>query len=251
MFFYLSKTLYFLAMPVTLIILALLLSAFVKKYQKPLFWLGMGLFFLFTNLFLSNALVRWWEAEPVAIETLSRYDVGIVLGGITSDKEPRDRVHTSGAADRILHAVQLYRSGKIDKILVSGGTGKIIADEVKEAILLKRLLLMSMVPEEDILVEDNSRNTRENALFSRDLLQEAAPGQRYLLITSAFHMRRAKACFDKVGLEVGTFSVDFRSDEHKFTPDVLFIPTSAAIGNWEIIIRETLGMAAYRVSGYI
>ncbi len=251
MFFYLSKTLYFLAMPVTLIILVLLLSAFVKKYQKTLFWLGMGLCFLFTNLFLSNALVRWWEAEPVAIESLPHYDVGIVLGGITSDKEPRDRVHTSGAADRILHAVQLYRQGKIDKILVSGGTGKIIADEVKEAVLLKKLLLLSMVPEEDILVEDNSRNTRENALFSRDLLQAQAPGHRYLLITSAFHMPRAKACFDKVGLEVSTFSVDFRSDEHKFTPDILFIPGSAAIGHWEIIIREVLGMAAYWISGYI
>lgn len=251
MFFYLSKTLSFLAMPVTLILLALLLSNFVKRYRKQLFWLGIGLFFLFTNLFLSNALVRWWEDEPVAVDSLPTYDVGIVLGGITSDKEPRDRVHTSGAADRILHAVQLYRQGKIKKILVSGGTGKIIADEVKEAILLKRLLLQSMVPEEDILVEDNSRNTRENALFSRNLLQEEAPGQRYLLITSAFHMPRAKACFDKVGLVVDTFSVDFRSDEHKFTPDVLFIPSSAAIGNWEIIIREILGMTAYKLSGYI
>ena len=251
MFFYLSKTLYFLAMPVTLIIVALLLSAFYQKYRKQLFWLGMGLFFLFTNLFLGNALIRWWEDKPVAIDSLPKYGVGIVLGGITSDKEPRDRVHTSGAADRILHAVQLYRLGKIDKILVSGGTGKIIADEVKEATLLKRLLLLSQVPEEDILIEDNSRNTHENALFSQRILREKAPDQSYLLITSAFHMPRAKACFDKVGLEVDTFSVDFRSDEHKFTPDVLFIPSSAAIGNWEIIIREILGMAAYKVSGYI
>lgn len=239
-------------MPVTLVVMALLLSVIFKKHQKTFFWLGFGLLILFTNVFISNALLRWWEDEPVAVASLPRYDVGIVLGGITSDKEPRDRVHTSGAADRVLHAVQLYRQGKIDKILVSGGTGKILEDEVKEAVLLKRLLLLSNVPEEDILVEDASRNTYENALNSRDLLQDYSFGQqRYLLITSAFHMPRAKACFNKVGLEVDTFSADFRTDEHQFTPDVLFIPSSAAIGNWEIIIRELLGMVAYKVRGYI
>jgi uncharacterized SAM-binding protein YcdF (DUF218 family) len=252
MFFYLSKTLTFLAMPVTLIVLAFLLSWFLKKKRQTLFWVGMGLLLLFTNLFMSNALLRWWEDEPVAIESLSHYDIGIVLGGITSDKEPRDRVHTSGAADRILHVVQLYRLGKIDKILVSGGTGKIIEDEVKEAVLLERLLRLSKVPEEDILVEDASRNTYENALNSKDLLsQRSEAGHQYLLITSAFHMPRAKACFDKVGLKVDTFSADFRTDEHQFTPDALFIPSSAAIGNWEIVIRELLGMVAYKVRGYI
>lgn len=252
MFFYLSKTLYFLAMPVTLVVMALLLSVFVKKYRKLFFWLGLGLLLLFTNVFISNALLRWWEDEPVAIASLPRYDVGIVLGGITSDKEPRDRVHTTCAADRVLHAVQLYRLGKIDKILVSGGTGKIIEDEVKEAVLLQRLLRISRVPEADILVEDQSRNTHENALYSRDLLKQLSSGQqRYLLITSAFHMPRAKACFEKVGLEVDTFSADFRTDEHQFTPDVLFIPSSAAIGNLEIVIRELLGMLAYKIRGYI
>ena len=239
-------------MPVTLIVMALLLSVILKKHRQIFFWLGFGLLILFTNVFISNALLRWWEDEPVAVASLPRYDVGIVLGGITSDKEPRDRVHTSGAADRVLHAVQLYRQGKIDKILVSGGTGKILEDEVKEAVLLKRLLLLSKVPEENILVEDASRNTYENALNSRDLLQDYSFGQqRYLLITSAFHMPRAKACFNKVGLEVDTFSADFRTDEYQFTPDVLFIPSSAAIGNWEIIIRELLGLVAYKVRGYI
>lgn len=102
------------------------------------------------------------------------------------------------------------------------------------------------------MVEDASRNTYENALYSKNLLsQQGEVEQQYLLITSAFHMPRAKACFDKVGLDVDTFSADFRTDEHKFTPDVLLIPSSAAIGNWEIVIRELLGMVAYKLRGYI
>lgn len=251
MFFYLSKTLYFLAMPLTLICMAFLLSWFIKRYRRTFFLTGLVLLFLFTNVFISNALLRWWEVEPVLISSLPKYDVGIVLGGITSDKEPRDRVHTSGAADRVLHAVHLYREGKINKILVSGGSGKILQDSVTEAILLKRLLLQSGIPEADILVEDASRNTHENALFSKSLLDEKAPNQRYLLLTSAFHMRRASACFAKVGLPVGLYSADLRTDENKFTPDILFLPSSGGLHNWEIIIREMLGMMAYKVSGYI
>ncbi|MFP4092054.1 MAG: YdcF family protein [Cyclobacteriaceae bacterium] len=251
MFFILSKTVSFLAMPITLITLALLLSWWVRKYRQPLFLGGIFLLLLFTNSFLANVLLRHWELAPRMISELPEYKVGIVLGGITSDKEPRDRVHTSGAADRVLHAVHLYREGKINKILLSGGSGKILKDSVVEAVLLKRILLNAMVPEKDILLEDASRNTRENAAFSAEILEEAYPGQRHLLITSAFHMRRALACFDKVGLEVDPFCVDFRSKEYEYTPDVLIIPNSGAIGHWEVVIRELLGMTAYKVAGYI
>lgn len=193
----------------------------------------------------------WWEVPPTLVSKLPEYNVGIVLGGITSDKEPRDRIHVTGAADRILHALHLYREGKIKRIMISGGAGKILKDDIPEAVLLKKILLLSQVPEEDILLESSSRNTRENALFSAEVLRKAYAPQKYLLITSAFHMRRAKACFEKVGLAVDTYSVDMRSEANEYTPDVLFIPSSGAIGNWEILIREWMGILAYKLSGYI
>ncbi|MDF9795842.1 uncharacterized SAM-binding protein YcdF (DUF218 family) [Catalinimonas alkaloidigena] len=251
MFFILSKTLYFLIMPVTLIVLAFLLSWFYKKYRRLFLLTGLILLLLFTNYMIGNALVRWWEIPPTPLNELPAYQVGIVLGGITSDKDPRDRVHVSGAADRILHAIHLYREGKIDKILISGGSGKILKDDIPEAELLKKILLLSKVPEKDIMIEASSRNTRENALFSAKILNENYKPERFLLITSAFHMRRAKACFEKVGLEVDTYSVDMRGNEFEFTPDELFIPTSTAIGSWEVVIRELTGMLAYKISGYI
>lgn len=238
-------------MPVTLIVLAFLLSWFYKKYSRFFFLMALALLLLFTNRFLANALIRWWEIPPTLISNVPSYQVGIVLGGITTDKDPRDRVHVSGAADRILHAIQLYRAGKIEKILISGGTGKILKDSIPEAILLKKILLLSQIPEQDILIESSSRNTHENALFSAEILKEKYPSQKYLLITSAFHMRRARACFEKIGLSVDPFSVDMRSDKNEYTPDVLLIPVSGAIGNWEIMIKEWLGMLAYQISGYI
>lgn len=100
----------------------------------------------FSNPFISNIVMQAWEVAPVPIQTLPIHEVGIVLGGITTDKEPRDRVHVSSSSDRILHAVQLYREGRIKKILVSGGSGKVFKDQVPEAVLLKQLLLQCNIP---------------------------------------------------------------------------------------------------------
>ncbi len=194
--------------------------------------------------------MRAWEASPVPIATMPTYQVGIVLGGITTDKEPRDRVHVSGSADRILHAVQLYRQKKIEKILVSGGSGKLLKDQVAEAVLLERLLLLSGIPPRDILVEAASRNTRENALNCARVLEAQGLDGEYLLITSAFHMRRAEACFVKANLMVSTFGVGFWSDQPEYTPDQL-LPSAGAIEGWEIIVREMVGMLVYSLVGYI
>ncbi len=251
MFFLLSKTIYFLAKPFTWIVLAFLLSVFVKRHRQRFFWTGLGLLLFFSNPFLSNAVMRAWEVAPEPIATLPIHRVGIVLGGITTDKEPRDRVHVTGSADRVLHAVQLYRQKKIKKILVSGGSGRLLKDQVPEAELLERLLLLSGIPPRDILTEAESRNTRENALNCAVLLNDRFPDEEYLLITSAYHMRRADACFQKAGLTVYPFGVDFRSDAPKYTPDELLLPSVAAIEGWEVVVREWVGMGAYAVAGYI
>ena len=251
MFFLLSKTIYFLAKPFTWIVGAFLLSVFVKRHRQRFFWTGLGLLLFFSNPFLSNAVMRAWEVAPEPIATLPIHRVGIVLGGITTDKEPRDRVHVTGSSDRVLHAVQLYRQKKIKKILVSGGSGKLLKDQVPEAELLKRLLLLSGIPPRDILTEAESRNTRENALNCAKLLNERFPDEEHLLITSAYHMRRAEACFQKAGLEVYPFGVDFRSDSPKYTPDQLLLPSASAIEGWEMVVREWVGMGAYAVAGYI
>ena len=251
MYFFLSKTLYFFLMPVTWIVLAFLLCLVVKKYQKQFFFLGLFFLLVFSNPFLGNSLMRWWEVDPVPVASLPQYRVGIVLGGLTSDREPRDRVHVIGAADRVLEAIHLYRLGKIKKILLSGGSGKLIKDSLSEAFLLKRILQQSKVPDRDILMEPNSRNTHENAVNSALLLKNQFPGEKYLLITSAYHMRRAKACFLKAGVAVDIFPVDERSDPLSFTPDVMLVPTAGAMGQWEIVIREMVGMAIYKITGYI
>lgn len=255
MFFYLSKILSFLCMPFTLIVLALLLGLLLKnpQWKRRLYITGVVLLLFFSNTFIIDEVMRWWEVDPVRIENLDKtYAVAIVLGGFTvTNVEPDDRVHTTASIDRLLHTLQLYREGKVRKIMISGGLGQIFAEGPGEAELAKRLLLMSKVPSADIILEPNSRNTRENALNAAEIIRENFPDQPCLLVTSAYHMRRAKACFDKVGLAVDIYSTDFSTYQRGFTPDVLLLPNPGAIEKWHKFIREIMGITMYRMAGYI
>lgn len=254
MFFILSKTLFYLLMPMTWILGFLLYAVFTKydKRRKFCVIVVTVLLFIFGNHFIINEALRLWEVPATPIAEIERpYDVGIVLTGITNiEQTPRDRVYFDKGADRILHALQLYKMGKIRHILISGGSGNVVGSKESEAEELAQVLRMSGVPEEDITLENQSRNTRENALFSAQVLQQKFPGKSYMLITSAFHMRRAKGCFDKAQVPVTVFSTDFYSRPRKLTPDRLIIPSESALHKWYVLIHEMLGYVVYRVIGY-
>ena len=107
------------------------------------------------------------------------------------------------------------------------------------------------IPESDILIESKSRNTYENALYTKEFLdQENLQGQKLLLITSAFHIFRAEKCFKKVGLNVTPFSVDFHARALFFHPEDL-IPSTGAIEDWQLLIKEWVSTIVYRLRGYI
>ncbi|MBR9998409.1 MAG: YdcF family protein, partial [Cyclobacteriaceae bacterium] len=140
-----------------------------------------------------------------------------------------------------------------NKILLSGGSGRLLDNDLKEARGLFDYLIFSGVNEADILIEDSSRNTRENALYSKNVLEKnGLAGKKHLVFTSAFHLRRAMLCFRKVNLNVDGFSTDFRGDfKRSFTPDKLLIPDPEAYSDWQLIIRELEGLLFYKISGYI
>lgn len=206
----------------------------------------------FGNNFIANETMNLWEVRPVLIKNLPKepFDVAIILTGVTnSGKEPYDRVHFNKGADRVTHAVQLYKLGKIKRILVSGGTGRLTGVIKQEAPLLRKVLIDCGVNEKDIMIESRSRNTYENALHSSDTLKKLYKNGRFLLITSAFHMRRSQACFKKQNLEVTPYSVDYYSTERKWTPDEWLIPKAGAFLRWNVLLKEWIGYTAYALTG--
>ena len=167
------------------------------------------------------------------------------------EKSPFDRVYFNKGADRIMHALQLYKEKKINKILISGGTGSLFNTGRLEADNLKLVLIQANVPEIDILIENKSRNTFENAQYSAKILNQRFPTGDYLLITSAFHMRRANACFVNAGINASLYSTDFYTHDRNFHFDTLLFPSVQAISKWTLLFRELLGWTLYKLSGYI
>ncbi len=255
MFFVLSKTIYFLCMPLTLIVLDFLLAFFIKKplWKKRLFLTGFLMLLFFSNQFIIDELVRAWEVKPVKIADLhKKYDIAIVLGGFTiNQKEPDDRVYTQHNADRALHTLQLYKLGIVKKIMISGGSGQVFGEGPSEAELAKRLFMLSGVPAKDIITEGTSRNTHENALNSSKILNEQYPDEQYLLVTSGYHMRRALGCFEKAGLHPDTYSTDFTNNKRVITPDLLLLPSPEAIVKWHLFVKEIMGTLVYKILGYL
>ncbi|MFC5269813.1 YdcF family protein [Adhaeribacter terreus] len=254
MFFYLSKLLDFLLLPIVWIFILLLLGLILKNplHRKRFLIAAIGLLLFLSNPFLINEALLAWEKPPVPIKELSVYDAGIVLTGITSgDRSPHDRVYFNKGADRIMHALQLYREGKIRKIIISGGSGAILERYATEADELRKVLQMANVPESDILVENRSRNTRENALYTKELLIKNPELKTTLLITSAFHMRRSEGCFRKAGLKPDIFPADFYTIDRSFTPDDLLLPQEYCLHYWSVLVHEMVGFCMYKVLGYI
>jgi uncharacterized SAM-binding protein YcdF (DUF218 family) len=253
MFFFLSKILSFLLTPIIWIFILLLLSLLWrnKKKRKTFLVLAFCTFYLFSNSFLLDEVCRWWEIPAVADEAVKEADAAIILGGMLTYDEKLDRVQFSYGSDRLLQAIRLYKKGAIKKLFFTGGSGSIVYKHHRESPLVRQYLLTLGIPEEDIIIESESKNTYENAVFSKNILEEKIPREKYLLITSASHMRRAVACFTKQGIAVIPYSADRLSGPRKFTLDHLLIPDAETLFIWNRLIHEWLGYFIYAIAGYL
>lgn len=255
MFFFLSKTLYYLTMPLSIVALCFVLSYVLQSglWRRRLRIGGIVLLLLFSNEFVANEVMKAWETETPAYSSMRKYKLGIVLtGALIPQMKPDDRVYFHRGADRVVHTIQLYKLGLIEKILVSGGSGRIIDIGEREADQFKKAMILMGVPDSVILVENLTRNTHESAAAVKSMLDDLDyASEECLLITSAFHMRRSLACYRKAGLPLDSFSTDFYARADVIYLDAFLIPKPEALVIWHKLVKEWLGLAAYWVAGYV
>jgi len=251
-FFTLSKLLAFIITPLVWIITLLFFSLFSKneiRKKKCLHW-ALGLVLFFTNSFIFDECVRIWEIPTTKYENLKTYDAGIILGGMISYDEEFDRLQFYRGADRLLQGIELYKRGIIKKIIFTGSSGSVLHPDKKEGAFVKRYLLTLGIPEQNFCIENESKNTHENAVFTKQLMDKEKISGNFLLITSAFHMRRSLGCFEKAGILTTPYSTDRYSGPRKFEFDHLFIPNTFAMEDWNNLIKELVGFVIYKIMGY-
>ncbi len=255
MFFLLSKLLLFVISPFFWFSIAFLGALFLKreKWKSICKWTSVGIFFFFTNSFVFLKFCGLWEIHGTPVSQVKKYDVGIVLTGMAEYNNDLQLLSIRRGADRIWQAITLYHQGKIQKILISGDNGYVSNRGLHEAAQLKEVLVHWKIPEKDIITEEISRNTYENAVESKKILDRSYPHMKNnLLITSGKHMRRARACFEKAGLECDTYSTDlYTGPSDTYYWDQYLIPDVSNFSEWHQLLKEMVGYLVYDMTGYI
>jgi uncharacterized SAM-binding protein YcdF (DUF218 family) len=255
MFFILSKILGFFAAPsnflISIGVLGLLLL--FTRFTRLASWLVVTSLVLLAIAGLSplgNALILPLEDRfPPWDPSHGVPDGIVVLGGAISPgvSDARDSVALDEAAERITATAELARRYPDARIIFSGGSGSLVEREGPEAPFAVRELLALGVAHDRITAEEQSRNTIENAAFSH-LLAHPKPGERWLLVTSAYHMPRAMAAFRAVGFAVEAYPVDWRTrgwvDLQKGFPTL-----SEGLRRTDAAAREWIGLVVYRLTG--
>lgn len=255
MFFTLSKIASYFLSPLSWILILLVISILLRKRRSGIrvLVIALVLFYLFSNRFLADEFIRAWEV-PLTEESSpeSSYDAAIVLGGsVVNYDKSAGRLIFRRNADKLLQAIDLYHSGRVTYLMLSGGPGDLFIRDQLEASLMKKYLVSVGIPDSVILVDSLSDNTHENAVNSARILNERFPEGDFLLITTALHMRRAEACFRKEGVRVTIYPTNKLTGKRRFDPDHLLIPQTESFLYWNSWLHEVIGFTVYKVKGYL
>ncbi len=257
MFFTLSKIIDFILLPITWLIVFCLISLLSKsaKTKKIAGISGLLILLLGSNGYVVNQIQSAYEMPQISLEPQAHYPLAVVLGGgmIRPTQEDPTRINLAESSDRCMQAALLFKSGKINRILITGGNttiGNLKIDKSEETIYVKRLFIELGIPADSILTETQSKNTRENAIYSKKIIDSLKINTPVLLITSAYHMRRASACYEKEKIQIIPYSVDNKKKDTQMGILESIIPTEKELHKLSILIHEMFGYLMYKIMGY-
>lgn len=255
MFFVFSKILLFLVSPFVWFC-SLCLAALIfrpTKWKRRFAYSAFTVFILFTNTVVFSEFCRTWEYQGQKIGDTKTHDIAILLGGMAEYNSDLEVLSIRRQGDRLVQTLSLYHQGKVKKILITGDSGYLTDRGLHEAKQIKHLLLSWGIPEEDLLTEERSVNTYENAQNTAALLQKKGlADKRLLLVTSGIHMKRALACFKKSGLTCTPHATDlYTGTNRNYFLEQYFIPELDNFNQWALLLKEITGYMAYAMMGYL
>ena len=264
MFIILSKLLPLFVYPMGSACVLLLFALAAKndpRARAGLITTALVILWLSSTTGFSHLLARSLEWRYPTPDEIPAADVIVVLGGGTEPAAyPRPSVEVNGAGDRVLYAAALYKEGKAVHILLSGGNISWLNEgTTTPAEDMASILIAIGIPEEALWLETISQNTYENALYSKEILAKNEI-ERILLVTSALHMPRAVALFEKQGIEVVPVPVDFSITEDESPQDhgsnlqskiINVIPQAGNLSLTTNAMKEYIGYFIYKLQGWL
>ncbi|NJM14245.1 MAG: YdcF family protein [Bacteroidales bacterium] len=251
MFFIISKILGFLVYPANWVGILLVGAWLFKKHAagKKLLWASLAIFVVFSNKPLYNLADRSWSAKPVRYSDLdTNYDYVIALGGMASYLEEYEFTKFNPSADRLLQAMYLYKAKVAKRLFITGGSSTLLGKEQKESDVLKAYLLAIGFDKNEIMTENQSLNTHENAKYTKAIVGDTS---KCLIVTSANHGPRALACFKKQGIDTDLFPVNFKEKIKLNNIHEAVLPSLEVFSAWGMLLKEILGYATYKLMGYL
>ncbi len=250
MFFYLSKIFWFFADPGNVLLIVLCLGAALvfrrrDKLGRRLLALAAAVSFVVAVVPIGeNLLIVLENRFPVVQNLPDSIDGIIVLGGVVDEtvSKARGQMSIGGAVERMTEFAALSKEFPYAKLVFTSGSGKLLTQDIKEGDVIGPLLESLGVDLNRLQIENQSRNTYENALMSKQLVNPT-PAETWILITSAFHMPRTVGIFRQVGWHVFPYPVDF-----DFKGEPVYAPTFnllAGYGYLSRAIHEWLGLLFY------
>lgn len=264
MFIFLSKFLPLFVYPVGLSVILLVLGfLFIRRVKlSRLFFYGALLVLLIGgNRWFSFSLARLLEWQYLPSESTEKADAIVVLGGGTeSELFPRLAVEVNSAGDRMIHAADLFHNNAAPLIILSGGNIDWMESVDKSpAADMRQIMLKLGVPDSAMVLQPKSQNTREDALFTAEILKQRG-FNRIILVTSAMHMPRSVGLFTRQGLEVIPSPTDFTVTDEGWqrlmnpnleTVFTNLIPNSSALGLTTSAMKEYIGILIYKLQGWL
>ena len=263
MFLFLSKLLPLFIYPLGLSSLLLLYALWLsrKRSRKTYLPILLALLILLvsSNSIVANNLIASLEKKYLPLAEPPIAEAIVVLGGATRNHEPpRILPDMNERGDRLLYAAKLYKDGAAPKILLSGGRIPWTGGDSSEAKSMATILELMGIPRTDMILESRSLNTHENAVFTKEILEEQNI-KKILLVTSAAHMPRSLAIFKRQNIDAIPAPADYIiSDrnlrQHRYTSEsriLSLLPNSQNLDNTTQALKEYIGTFIYRLKGWL
>jgi uncharacterized SAM-binding protein YcdF (DUF218 family) len=249
---YLHKTLPLLISPMILIIALMVFG--VIKHRQSFMVVAVFTLYLCSMPVVSGYLLRQIEFDAVRLEPkdVPTADAIVVLSGMLTWVPGKNGVIQEWAdPDRFWGGIELMQANKAPTLIFTGGKLPWESGSANEGNYLKKYARLLNIPEQNVIVTEDVQNTEQEAAAVGNLLNVGtAPQKTIILVTSAFHMPRALALFERQGFKVFAYPVDFKVSESALTL-MSFIPNPGALGQTDLAIRELAGSIFYKIKSIL